>query len=65
LRNTHIGLADAETQGNAVSGMISQELSVGGGNTLVGMLMYKTLREGYVDNLLRLEKMGYEIVKRE
>jgi len=65
LRNAHIGLADVETEGNAVSGMISRELSVGGGNTLAGMLIYKTLREDYVDNLLRLEKMGYEIVKRE
>jgi len=65
LRNAHIGLADVETEGNAVSGMISQELSVGGGNTLAGMLIYKTLREDYVDNLLRLEKRGYEIVRRE
>jgi biotin synthase len=65
LRNAHIGLADVETEGNAVSGMISRELSVGGGNTLAGMLIYKTLREDYVDNLLRLEKRGYEIVRRE
>jgi len=64
LRKAHIGLADVEAEGSAVAGMVSQELSVGGGNTLAGMLVYKTIRKDYVDNLLHLEKMGYEIVRR-
>jgi len=65
LRRTHIGLADVEAEGSSVAGMVSQELSVGGGNTLAGMLVYKTIRKDYVGDLLLLEKMGYEIVRRE
>jgi len=65
LRNAHIGLVDVEAEGSSVAGMVSQELSFGGGNTLAGMLVYKTIRKDYVGDLLLLEKMGYEIVRRE
>ncbi len=61
----HIALADVEIEGGSLSPWILQELDHGAGNTLAGILLYKYKTFNYIDSMLGLEKLGYEIVRRK
>jgi len=61
----HIALADVEIEGGSISPWIREELDHGAGNTLAGILIYKYRTFNYIDSMLGLEKLGYEIVRRK
>ncbi len=65
FQKVHIGLADVEIESGSISDLLEKELEVGAGNTFAGMLMYKNSFMDYTDRMLKLERSGYHILRRD
>ncbi len=65
FQKVHIGLADVEIESGSISDLLEKELEVGAGNTFAGMLMYKNSFMDYTDRILKLERSGYHILRRD
>jgi len=64
LPRTHIGLANVEIEQGSILPWVIKSIDRGAGNTFAALLIYKHRIFDYIKEMVKLEKLGFEIVRR-